>query len=283
MECEAGCGVVPAHLVDCAVCGRFAGYPNVRSAETDDERSALQERVRISRLAATVRGVQKELQNFSCAVSRSVVVMNRHLQPLHTWVNGDNPHFNTFYNQVDFGREPENNPWDRQRGAVESAIHPHYFENITPAALSIDNYGMPYYGAYCLVFSENKVGHRASVFEENPFEFAKRHTVIVGREPPKGYRAVWANRNLLAEAKLAGKIVPNMQHKDFVKILIEPNRNDSNCDFVEVHIYGPIHKACIARVAGPEPKSKADKVLWRQIKRKFEATNVEIEVVEWTF
>lgn len=274
-------GSVPPHTKDCPVCGRFAGFPNIRAAQTEVEHSALIARLAISRNLAIANGSTSELQEFSKDVLASVIVMNRHLGPLHTWVNGNSPIFSSFFQQVEAGRLPEESTWDRQRASAESTIHPNYYKDIVPAALSLDNYGMPYYGPYSLVLKEEIVGHRASVFEENPFVFNKRHTVISGVDPPAGYRATWGERNLLAEAKLGHKIVCGMQHSDFISVLIEPKRGDSDCDFIEVHIYGSIHNASIARAAGPEPTRQADRILWRQTLRKLKELGAVTEVVEW--
>jgi hypothetical protein len=49
---------------------------------------------------------------------------------------------------------------------------------------------------------------------------------------------------------------------------MEPRRDKPDCDYIEVHIYGPLHCAAIQSVRGPVPKDRADRVLWQQVKRK---------------
>ena len=58
-------------------------------------------------------------------------------------------------------------------------------------------------------------------------------------------------------------------------ILIEPRRADPHCDFIEVHIFGPIHHAAIEHVSGPEPKARSDKAIWNQVKRKLKALGAD--------
>jgi hypothetical protein len=52
---------------------------------------------------------------------------------------------------------------------------------------------------------------------------------------------------------------------------MEPRREDPDCDFIEVHIFGPIHSAAIEHVRGPIPPEPADRALWNQAKRKLDS------------
>ena len=126
---------------------------------------------------------------------------------------------------------------------------------------------MEYYGPYSIVLLEISIEDRASVFEENPFLFNKRHNVIAGTSPPPGYRAPWRQRADVAVAKLHGKLTAGMTAPDFTNILMEQRRDQADCDFVEVHVFGPINRAGIAKVSGPKPKRPADVVLWNKAKR----------------
>ena len=81
-----------------------------------------------------------------------------------------------------------------------------------------------------------------------------------------GFRAIWANRDSLAAAKLAAKLTPSTKPDDYQSILI--NGTDRDADFIEVNIYGPIHRKAVEHLSGPEPRRKADKVIFRSVLKK---------------
>jgi hypothetical protein len=122
------------------------------------------------------------------------------------------------------------------------------------------------------------IDERASVFEQNPFFFCKTHHVIAGQAPPPGYRATWGERGRLAVAKLQANITPACQADSFADILMEPRRHESDCDFVEVHIFGPINRLGIERIIGPEPTGRVDRQTWKQAVRKAKEYGAIVEV-----
>lgn len=253
----------------CPVCGKDGGTPNVRIADRPAERAALERRIETAEASANATNSKNELRQFARAVDASVAIMNRSLGALSSWVNGPSPLFLSFHRQVEtLGRIPDDTPWDQQREAAESTINPFCYRDINFAALSLDDVGMAYYGPYSVTISDLALQERASVFEENPFTFNRRHHVFGGASPPLGYRATWPNRSGLAVAKLHAKITAGMPPEEFSLVLMENRRNDSDCDFVEVHVYGPLHRASIASVVGPVPKRPADALLWKQASRK---------------
>jgi hypothetical protein len=248
------------------------GYPNVRAAHDPVEVAALDGRVALGRASAAAQNATAELGAFSDAVATSRAVMNRSLGTLQSWVNDSNPLFLTFHQQVRAGgRLVNDDVWDQQRTSAENTINPNYFEHLHFAALSLDNTGLARYGPYCIVLRDNLIAHRSSVFEENAFFFCRHHAIISGHPAPPGYRAPWGRKSELAIAKLGGKIRAAMVTGDFPDILMGNQRDAPDCDFIEVHIYGPIHTAAIQHVSGPVPANPADRVLWGQTKRKLSA------------
>jgi hypothetical protein len=234
-----------------------------------DEAAALEVRLAVAHASARARGVEAELKSFSSSVNSSKAIMNRRLDILQSWLNSNNPLFITFHQQVRSGaRLPEDTRWDQQRTSAENTISPNFYSQLSLAALSLDSLGMSYYGPYCVVLKNDLIAHRASVFEENPFEFNRKHAIISGQMPPAGYRAPWIHRDKLAVSKLAAKVSSGMSDSDFPNVLIEPRRDQWDCDFIEVHMYGPIHHAAIEHVSGPIPRARADRAIWNQVKRK---------------
>ncbi len=275
------CGAaVPLTLRECPVCHRESGFPNVKVAGSSKEAAALSIRYNDALASAKARNVIAEVHAFESAVATSSkAVMNRSLGALSNWLNGDSPMFYSFYHQVNYlGRTPAETDWDQQRGAAEAAINPIYYQELNYAALTLDGRGMDYYGPYAVTVRSLIIDERASVFEQNSFYFCKTHHVLAGQAPPPGYRATWGDRGRLAVAKLQPTIAPGCGADGFAGILMEPRHNASDCDFVEVHIFGPINRLGIERIVGPEPTTRADRQVWKQAVRKAKEYGAVVEV-----
>jgi hypothetical protein len=280
MNCKRCTSPIPAHVERCVVCGEDVGFPNVRAAETADEEAALQRRLAAARTAATARGAIGVLNDFGAAVKNSRAVLARPLGDLDALAKGKNVLYISFHSQVRAGsRIPEDNDWDRGRAAAESTIHPIYFERISYTALSLDGFGVLWWGDYSITLKEIHIASRTTVFEENPFIFCQRHRVIAGKRPPLGYRATWQKRNELAMAKLADKLKATTAPKDFPSILLNEATSREDADFVECHIYGSVHPTSIERVIGPRPKGGPDLVLWKSVSNALRKAGVIVEEV----
>jgi hypothetical protein len=205
--------------------------------------------------------------------------MNRSLGSLSEWINGSNDLFLSFHKQVHLlKRHPQENEWDPQREAAEAAINPYAFQEINFAALSLDGTGMTYYGEYAVTLSTYSIDERASVFEENPFNFNRNHHLTSGKPVPHGYRATWAQRDMLATAKLHSSIKPAMTADDFALVLMEDRRSESDCDFIEVHIYGDVNRKGIERVIGPMPDERRKRAIFNQARRKLIELGAKVEI-----
>ncbi|MDO9058435.1 MAG: hypothetical protein Q7U92_05355 [Bradyrhizobium sp.] len=194
--------------------------------------------------SAAVRGATDSLSEFADAVTGSRAVMNRRLDDLHSWSVSNSQFFASFHSQVRDGViAARENGWDEQRTSAENTINPIYFEKLQVAALCLDDLGMSYYGPYCVVLRDQLIANRASVFEENPFLFCKKHAVYSGATPPLGFRATWANRASLAKAKCGNNVLPNTDPSEFPAILMSSDRDSDKCDFIEVHSRSRVSEA----------------------------------------
>ena len=183
-------------------------------------------------------------------------------------VSTDNELYATFYGLINGeSRLPENNKYDTGRRSVDSTLFPHYEEHIRFAALSLDGKGLTDYGSCCLVLKDSSIANRATVFEENSFTFCQKFRVVVGEKIPAGYRATWSNRYNLAVAKLGNELTATTSESDFPKYLLGKNSKDGS-DFIEVHIFGPIHRRAIDCLIVTKPKNREDRVLLRSIEKK---------------
>jgi hypothetical protein len=246
------------------------GFPNVRRADRPEEVKQLEVRLAVAYQAAEAKKSTDQLKAFQTAVETSEAVMNRSLGALHSWVSEGGPLLVTFHSQVRSGaRLFLDNQWDEQRTSAENTISPGYYENLNLSALCLDRQGMQHYGPYSVTLKTSLIALRTSVFEENPFLFNRRHTVISGDRCPPGFRASWQNRASLAACKLGSKINQNTTNGEFPGILLHKAATlTSEDDFVEVHTYGPLHQRTIQHVRGPIPRKRSDRALWNQIKRR---------------
>ena len=187
--------------------------------------------------------------------------------------------YSSFYKQIEGEvRLPEDSQFDRGRSAVDGTLFPNYHKSICFAALSLDDLGPTRYGEYTIALKEKMIFQRASVFEENSFAFCQvKHRIVVGNPIPPGYRATWAERGQLAMAKLHSKIEPKTRPEEYGLILLHQGSNSLEDDFVEVHIWGPIHRSAIERVVGPAPRSREDRVLWKSIGSKLKEVGSTVE------
>jgi hypothetical protein len=199
---------------------------------------------------------------------------------LDAFIKNKNALYVNFHSQVRAGqRIPEENDWDKGRSAAESTVHPNYYDKINYAALSLDGLGVPWWGAFSMSINDLHIESRTTVFEENPFVFCERHRVIAGKPAPPGYRATWDRRDELAMAKLSDKLKRTTEPKDYAPILLNVATSRANADFVECHIYGPLHPNSIERVIGQKPKARPDQIIWKSVSNALRRSGVIVEEV----
>lgn len=250
----------------------------MRRAEKDEEVSALKLRIGEADVSAQARGAANPLDAFERAVAGSSAVMNRRLDDLHTWTMSASQFFASFHSQVRDGAiAARDNGWDEQRTSAENTVNPIYYEKLQIAALALDDQGMSYYGDYCVRLREKLIANRASVFEENPFIFCKKHAVYSGSTPPLGFRATWQARGRLARAKLGHKVQSATVPSEFADLLMSADRASDKCDFIEVHIYEKVGRDAIEAVSGPLPADQEERLLWKLVRRKLEALGVKVQ------
>jgi len=270
---------VPGSARNCPSCQADAGFPNIRAAALDEEKVALELRMIDAETSTRARGCEAVLKGYGKAVLQSRAVICRNLGVVSSLVSSDNALYNNFYKQIEAeSRLPEDNPFDRGRSAVDGTLFPNYHTNICFAALSLDNVGLTRYGEYSIVLKEKMILQRASVFEENSVAFCQmKHRIIVGDSVPPGYRATWLERDRLAMAKSHSKIDLATRPEDYGGILLRRGTDPMDDDFIEVHIWGPIHRAAIERVVGPRPRTRDDRVLWNSLDAKLRAVGAVLE------
>jgi hypothetical protein len=265
---------VATPLTRCVVCGRDVGFPNTRFAERPSEKEGLAKRYQAAVAAAKEAGSLAVLKEFEKAVdgSRAVLVM-RHNRMFGFVMNEEM--IVSFYKQVASGsRLPSNDEWDMNRARNDASVNPHYHDELVPAALSLTDEGISWYGDYDITLKDLTIDVRATVFEENPFMHNDREFRKSTALPEAGRRATWAERAKLAVCKLHPRISPDTSEAEFQDILMEPQHERGDSDFIEVQIYGRIHPRAIERVYA-HPKTDLDRQIWAAMKLKLEQAGVE--------
>ena len=267
--------------VRCVVCGASLGYPNVRVANTPSEVEALEARYRLARRDVEQRGCKDLLEKFEVAVQKSKAVVCRSLNIVAQLVLSDDPLYSTYYKAVDQeSRRIDLSAIDNDRRATDVLMFPGYHEHIVFAALSVDGFGNRDYGRCSLVLRDMAVQGRASVFEKNSVTFCREHVIGVGRPVPPGHRATWDRRHLLAAVKVATRLDPTVKPADFPRLLLSQRSKTRESDFMEVHIYGPIHRRALEVVHLPRPRQNndGDVAITMQIESALEEAGVKVKL-----
>lgn len=259
----------------CPACDKDLGYPNVRVAKEVAEKSALVNRYEAALSAAGRTFATDVLVRFQAALRLSSAVLCRNISKTKELVSSDNELYATFYLLVGAGaRRPEKSVIERERLVADELLFPHYKKQIRFAALSLDGIGVTDYGACSLVLKHLAINERATVFEENSLEFCRTHSLGVGRPVPPGYRAVWDERDLLGCAKLYSRLEATTTDDAFPTVL------NSGKDFVEVHIYGSLHRRSLERIIVSGPLNRVDKALLSAIRGIFKKDKLSAIVQE---
>jgi hypothetical protein len=266
---------IPSVGTACDVCQTPIGFPNVRLAIK--ESIALDSRYQMEMESVKARNIQKVAHDFETAVDNANVVIVRSFIDLISLVENENKLISTFHQQVAGGaRLAENNDFDPKRGAIESIIHPLYYEKIHYAALSLDLIGVKHYGEAHIMLHNKYIQNRTSFLEENPFNLVKKLKLAAGEVLPAGYRSSWIDRGKLALCKYHANLNSDENGlDDFQKILLVENDNP---DFIEAHIYGSIHMKCIEAVTLLSDASNTAKVLFDAKKNMFLMKDIKVEV-----
>jgi hypothetical protein len=175
----------------------------VRIAEASVEIAALKKRLHDAEVSAAARKCKDVLDRFGVAILSSKAVISRSLATVQDLIDSDRRNYTSFQRQLLSGaRVAEANEYDFVRTQVEAALFPNFHPDILFGFLALGGATLTGYGAYAMVLKEQMIANRATVFEENSLDFARKHRLALADPLPPGFRATWANRDVLAKAKL---------------------------------------------------------------------------------
>lgn len=240
----------------CSRCGKAALYgiedrcracyfpaaqlaPNVRLAERPNHAAALEARYRAVWDRAEQEGLGPGLQKLEETANRTVPVINVPVGLAHDLFFRNVALYAPYEAQVRAElRAPAHPEHDRRRLAVGSLLYGSYHEDIVYAALSVDGQGLMSYGPIHLELEEICVAYRATVLEENSYQFTERHGLTPEKPLPLGFMACWKDRGKLAVAKLASQLHKDVDERDCALLLLREQGDRSSDEFLEVHVYG---------------------------------------------
>ena len=138
---------------------------------------------------------------------------------------------------------------DRERASVAGMIFGSYAREIRYGVLSLNSWGPRTYGEVHCRLRDETIAHRVTFLETNSYFFVRRQKLIAGDPIPTGYRAVWANRHLLALAKAEPHLEKDGDPAQWPDLLVRSDGRDRSQDeFIEAHIFGSFNSESIGAV-----------------------------------
>lgn len=221
----------------CSSCGTFLGYPNVFLAELPEEQQALDARYTEAIASAELRGASEKLQEFEESAKASSAVIAMSSERLCSLAVNQNELYSTYDQTVRAQiRRPAVVRNDQNRRAVEGKLWGSAAPEIRYAALSLNGRGLKSYGDCFVQLKEEFISHRASVLEQNSYNFVESLSVLA--DCPTGFRSNWKERYKVAVAKCGEEITAGTDRNEFGDILLVARDDRKDDRFVEVHIFG---------------------------------------------
>lgn len=208
---------------------------------------------------------------FDAAMKKTCAVVNANIEFLHHFITNDKMLYSTYGFQVAGEiRIPARENDARRRKATDALIFGDYGDQIRYAALSLNGVGLKSYGSYSMRLNEIAIRNRATLLEENSFDFVERHQLTPKKAAdsfPAGHRAKWQERHKLAVAKLAGNIKAATTESEYDRILLTSEGRHKTDKFIEIHIYGPFNNRSIEVVKGKSaPRNRQEKAFLAIVK-----------------
>ena len=252
----------------CSTCGQDAGFPNVRTVERHEEISALEERYDKAMEIANTKGSLECVKRFGENMKRTSAVVNVNLDYLHRFMTNDKELYTTYSLAVKGEvRKPATGQNDRHRRTIDAMLFGGYSEQVRNAALSLDGSGLKSWGPFAMKLREVAIMDRATLLEDNPYNFVPKHKIEPGGDIPPGYRSTWKERHKLGVAKLAERISSSTSEKEHAQILLRSTGDRRSDDFIEVHIYGSFDNKAVESVrASSSTANKAEGALVQMVK-----------------
>lgn len=251
-ECDTSLSWASDH---CQGCGIPIGAPNVR--EVAAERAALMRRYDQAVADNRKRGCESIADAFTTAVAEySQAAINLWPAFLGQMLRDDKPLYSGYALQTEAEtRLAADRSNDRKRRGTEGTLFGDYGLDIRYAALSLDGRGLVSYGSCTVSLRDALCQNKATLLEENAYDFVRRHRLLPGDPIPEARRALWKDRQYLATAKIAGDLRNDTTPEEFSALLLRSSGDRATDRFIEVHIHGSFGRAAFVAAAIPRPEN----------------------------
>jgi hypothetical protein len=234
----------------CLKCSESLGAVNVNIIDIDSEKEALNLRYENSRNSSKAFDKLCEFENHVKENGKAVI--NTDIKLLHLILQKgmyQNYHILVEENVKEIAKDFDN----RKRSKVEGYLFgAELARKLVYAALSTDGNGLRGYGKVSITLLNEAIERRASLLEENSYDFAMTNDRIINDEIPKGFRANWIDKHKLAVAKLFEKITINTYESEFNDIILFTDGNRGNENFIEIYIFDPVFIQAFKEVRVPD-------------------------------
>ncbi len=247
----------------CQTCQTHVGAPNVRLAARAEEQSALTARFNKAIDDAQARGIETVVSDFQRSVQNSVVTVNCDLSFLKDFISRDTTLYANYHQGVRAGtRKAAEEAFDRQRSSVDALMFGSMASEIVFGALSLTCRGLISYGPACMQLREVTIRERASLLEENSYDFVKRHGIRPERCKPYGYISIWSDRDKLAVAKHESSMTTSTTQDDYQGMLLFSDGDRTRDRFIEVHIHRSFDHKAIEKISCKQPTEALGEAIW---------------------
>ncbi len=278
--CEQCDEVYFAQELKCPSCD-YENRPNVALAALKKPKAALERRYTEALQLAETNGSLNKVKEFETLIkSNAKAVVNLDISVLEGIINGSMRYINTY--QLRKIRTVTKHPdGERRRFMVDGFFFPNFGDKMAFAALALDGIGIRPYGNCTITLKEKMIAFRASLLEDDSFQFFEKLENRPAKIAPKllnGYIATWEDKHKLAVAKLADQITPDDTHEAFAKLLLNDEGKMSDARFIEIHVFGFFNAASIESFSyfdestlPKKPKDRKEELLRiQELKKRFQ-------------
>jgi len=234
--------------------------PNVTVAQNPMQVAALEARYHDARERLAKAGLEALGDAFEEALSKSLAIICCTIGDLQDILRigfKETP-YRLGRKRFPIQQPPNDTDWETIREHADLMLFTSKFwKSYHFGALSLEERGLPSYGAVTIVCKEKMIDRRATTFEMNSCKFMLVHKINPLIDViPDGVRSTWRDRGKLCLAKLVAELVgvPN-EKSAFQAILLKAGKNTADDDFVEVHIFDQLSVRALERVYIAHSKS----------------------------
>jgi hypothetical protein len=232
----------------CPVCNSSVLTPNIRIAQA--ERAALVGLYEEACNDLDKRDARTVREQLEAAMVDAKAVVALPIAFTHQLVRSNSIH-QTYHQLVESEvRRAASLEDDIRRGVVDNALFGSIAKNIHMAAVSLDGRGLKSYGSIHVELKSIVCENRATLLIENSFNFIEKNARALP-SLPKGFRATWADRAMLAVVKLAPEIALSTVPGEFPSLILTSSGDRRTDRFMEVHVWRAWDAQAISKVGIP--------------------------------